>query len=202
MSRRWRSGFGAAVSAALTLAGTARAAERPPRRERIVQVVWVETVELDPFAYASMVREAGDIFERLGLVLLLKRGEPDDANQPGELRVVSLDRFPPDRSVLGAVVTPWSPEGTGRAYIFRPQLRGFIGRSTPSLAAARTEGILLGRIVAHETVHALVPRLPHAAVGLMAPRLTLSWHRPLSIDADTIAALHDATIALGDACVP
>lgn len=163
----------------------------------LLRVTWIENADLDPFAFLQMENESREILGRLGLRLRLRRGEPD-GDAAGGFRVVLANRFAPGgRNILGGVVIPHSREGTARIWIFRPQVRALLWNASLAPGAARREGIALGRVLAHEIVHALVPDLPHAEDGLMAGKLSAgSLCRPVSIDAGTLAALHDASASL------
>jgi hypothetical protein len=65
--------------------------------------------------------------------------------------------------------------------------------SSASFLQRRRAATALGRVVAHEIVHALLPQLPHAERGIMAERLRDSLDDPLGLDERTTEALLAAT---------
>ena len=188
-----------AAVAPLALLGCCPAAQAadPGETGPLLRVAWIEQAPLDPFAYGWMEDEGRAILRRLGLRLRLRRREPGD-DTPRELRVVLLDRFASDkRSVMGAVLLPLDAAGDGRMWIFQQAVRSLTSVGECGIAAVRRQGTVLGRVLAHEVVHALAPTLGHADEGLMARTLsTADLALPISIDAATLAAVRGASAGL------
>jgi hypothetical protein len=128
--------------------------------------------------------EARQILEEAGLVLVWRRGSQGEESRPGEIRVILDDRLRVDRMnrrpVLGA--TPVGFREHPFVWIHVPSIRATLGlapraRVRPlELRRRRNLGVALGRVIAHEIVHALAPSVPHGG-ELMAGRLT---HRQLT----------------------
>jgi hypothetical protein len=122
--------------------------------------------------------EASSLLRKMGVRVSWRRGEAGEAARPGEVRAILLDRgvaFAPGRPVLGA--TPTRFEGAPFVWVHVPSVRVAMGLPPDGPTAAvepclvRALGVALGRVVAHELVHALAPSVPHGT-GLMSERLT------------------------------
>jgi hypothetical protein len=147
-----------------------------------------------------MAAEVGGLLAPADLKLNWNVVPPNDPARGIPLRVVLMASTARARSgdapLLGTA-HPRAPSPTVRVY--HPSLLRTLGlpsSGAPTLPprARRQLGVALGRVVAHEIVHALRPDLPHAGHGLMASRLTpeslLRGH--MRIDAPVIAALREA----------
>lgn len=171
--------LGVAVLALATLAGApARAAgtafpEPPP----VLRLSWTDpsraVVGLEVFVRG----EATSLIEAMGVRVRWRRAASDELASAEEVRVIFLDR-PAMRDggllVLGATPTRFAV--APHVWIHVPSVRAMLGvpagRPLAVLGAPerRALGIALGRVVAHEVVHAVAPAVPHGR-GLMSASL-------------------------------
>jgi len=141
-----------------------------------VHLTWLDvtgvTVGVDGVARGecrSMLKEAG-------LEVIWRRGSGGEEARPGEIRIILVDRLVVDaaarRSVMGA--TPARRRAHPVVWIHVGSIRATLGYPPDfpildlPLRARRDLGVALGRVVAHEVVHVLVPSLRHGQ-GLMSP---------------------------------
>ena len=138
---------------------------------------------MDPARVATGVEalardEARSLLRKMGLSVSWRRGDAAEIARPGEVRVILLDRGAeraPGTPILGA--TPAHFEGPPFVWVHVPNVRAVMGlrpdRSVAAVepASARALAIALGRVAAHELVHALAPSVPHGT-GLMSAKLT------------------------------
>jgi hypothetical protein len=189
---------GAAVSLALIVGvvpGTLGAGDREPRpRERFpsssssaaapanspaLRLVWLDVSGVAPGVGGVARAEVGEILEGAGVELVWRRGFAGGESRPGEIRVILDDRLRVDRMsrrpVLGA--TPVGFRERPFVWIHVPGIRASLGLAPRApmrpleLRRRRDLGVALGRVIAHEIVHALVPSVPHGG-ELMSARLT------------------------------
>jgi hypothetical protein len=150
----------------------------PPADPLAVRLVWLDPARVALGVDAVARDEARSILRKMGLAVSWRRGEAGETARPGEVRVILLDRGAarePGVPILGA--TPPRFEGAPFVWLHVPNVRASIGlrpgvpaaAMEPSLA--RAFGIALGRVAAHELVHALAPSVPHGT-GLMSAKLT------------------------------
>jgi hypothetical protein len=145
-----------------------------------LSLVWIDSAhEADGSASAAR-EEALRLLGELGVTATWRTAGASDPVRPGDLRVILLDRAAVDGAglpVLGA--TPDHFEGDSFFWVHTPSVRAALGldpRRPVEFAALRDRhqlGVAIGRVVAHETVHAVAPGVPHG-VGLMAARLRRS----------------------------
>jgi len=191
---RWR--VGAAVALLASVAGSAAAespepvdvggvlapralAPAPPPVDPLaVRLVWLDPARTALGVDAVARAEARSLLRKMGLSVSWRCGEAKEVARPGEVRVILLDRgaaLATGIPILGA--TPPRFEGTPFVWVHVPHVRAATGlRPESSIAVAemasrRAFGIALGRVVAHELVHALAPSVPHGT-GLMSEKLT------------------------------
>jgi hypothetical protein len=160
------------VLAAATLAASARA-EAPALR-----LVWVDPAGTASGSEDRARDECLALLEQMNLSAQWRRGRASEIAEPGEVRVILLDRGAKDRAgdpVLGS--TPSRFEGAPFVWIHVPSVRAALGYDSRRTLAPerlldrRALGTALGRVAAHELVHALAPWVPHGA-GLMSRQLT------------------------------
>jgi hypothetical protein len=160
-------------------------------------VLWVEAVTVPGSVRDAMIREAADILGRVGVRLRWRSGPPGTESALEELRVVpvttSRTRTKSGR-MLGATSTD---EGPRTIWIDYANVAWVAGTTTESLVSAgfperRRVGVAMGRVIAHEVIHALVPDLPHAGEGVMGERLLGSLEKPASLDPGTCEAVRKA----------
>jgi len=158
-------------------------------------IALVDNVDLPAATIAALEAEAGAILSPAGGAVSWRTREPGAELETGEVPVVLLAGDHPRRDDPGVVlggVEPRSP--IPGAWVYVRAVGRVIGLTRPphaaDLAAQRDLGVALGRVVAHELVHAIAPRRAHDANGLMGAawnRGTLLGERP-RLDAASAAA--------------
>jgi hypothetical protein len=160
------------------LAPRAHSPAPPPAEPLAVRLVWLDPARTALGVEALARGEAQSLLRKMGLSVSWRRGKAGEAARPGEVRVILLDRGvarAPGVPILGA--TPTRPEGSSFVWVHVPNVRAAIGlrpgvpTAVMEQPSARAFGIALGRVVAHELVHALAPSVPHGT-GLMSAKLT------------------------------
>lgn len=173
------------------------------------QVVWIDLAGVPAQAQMAARREAEEVLGRVGVSPRWRVGHAHELRQPGELLVVVLreDRAAQGEGrprVLGACLARPS---AGRVWIYLDNVAWAMGLSrAPSLAGddAVRMGRALGRIVAHEVIHAVAPYVQHARSGIMQARLErrdLLANR-LDVDRETVRGLRRALMPLRASSVP
>ena len=162
---------------------------------------------MDPLSAASGTEgiaraEVARVLARMGVSVRWRRASAAEQARPDELRVIFLDRAAERRKgtpVLGA--TPAHFLGEPFIWVHVPGVRSALGISPRSLAAnldlhsMRALSIGLGRVIAHEIVHALAPELPHGR-GLMSAQLDSEQLTSAAIAFDPEVALAVRTALL------
>jgi len=175
---------------------------------RTVTLVW-----MDPAAVASGLElvarhEARLLLARMGASVSWQREEAGGSARTGQVRVILLDRAAargPGMPVLGA--TPPRFEVSPYLWVHVPNVRAALGLSprggTTSLEPPmlRALGIALGRVIAHEVVHALAPSVPHGK-GLMSASLSRPQLTSASIAIEEGAVLGVQAALRGDPFLP
>jgi hypothetical protein len=161
----------APTALALLAAPLAQAGPRPPEP---LKLVWLDVVGVAAFAYEGASEEAARVLADHGLAVAWARGGRDTVRADDEIGVVILPRSASarGRNVMGATVrtagaaTVWAHvEETADAVALPRRPATWSGGERRRFAQA------LGRVIAHEVVHALLPGRPHDEGGLMAARL-------------------------------
>ena len=141
-----------------------------------LRAVWVDVGGVAPFVFDAMARESASILQDVGVDLSWERGStgvlPDDA----DLTVILLNSAPSPglspRCMGAATLGAAAPRAV---WAFLPNVLWALGahlRQGPWTATqVRDLGVALGRVAAHEIVHAVAPDLRHSTHGLMAERL-------------------------------
>lgn len=144
--------------------------------------------------------EVRSILKKTGLDVVWRRGEANELARPGEIRVILLQRSLLDgrstHPVLGS--TPPGVRQHPHVWIHVGSVRAALGlRSGPPAnelrpRARRDLGVALGRVVAHEIVHAVAPSVEHEGElmsatltrrDLTGPRLSLAPGTALAVRA-------------------
>jgi hypothetical protein len=151
----------------------------PADRLPALRLLWFDpTAALPPRAVELAGQEVRNIFRGLGVDVDVQQAEPDAIYGEGpvlEVPVIVLREDPvrqrrPQR-VMGLVVRDQKP--TRAVWAFLEHIRWTLGAPplTRSLPISTMEehgvGVALGRVVAHEVIHAIAPEEPHARNGLM-----------------------------------
>ena len=166
----------------LDIEGVVGARLRPPSfaplaASPVLRLVWVDPAGVGVGAEAVARNEARSLLRKMGATVSWRRGDASEMARPGEVRVILLDRAAASfgKAVLGA--TPPRFEVAPFVWVHVPSVRAVIGLDprgsvlTLSLPASRALAIALGRVAAHELVHALAPSVPHGT-GLMSATFT------------------------------
>ena len=163
-----------------------------PRTAPSPDVVWIDLAGMPALAVDAARREASSVLQDVGLVPRWRVGAAHDQLGPHELPVVLMRRDHSSRKgeerVLGAC-TPRS--SSPRAWVYLDNLAWAMGVPSPDGPLTAEQAIRLGRaigrIVAHEVIHAVAPAVGHARSGIMSPRFDrrdlLALHVP--VDAGT-----------------
>jgi len=149
----------------------------PLARSSTLHLVWIDPTGIAVGVDAVARDEARSLLRKMGATVTWRRGEAGAAVRPEEVRVILLDRTTGSsgKAVLGA--TPPHFEGAPFVWVHVPSVRAVVGLDPRGSAfslpppASRALAMALGRVVAHELVHALAPSVPHGT-GLMSASLT------------------------------
>ena len=143
-----------------------------------VRLVWIDPTGVAIGVDAPARAEAERLLRAMGAFVSWRRGHAREVAQAAEVRVILLDRAAeraPGAPILG--VTPPRSEGAPFVWVHVPSVHAGIGLPPRASLAAmppsslRSLAIALGRVVAHEVVHALAPSVRHGS-GLMSATLT------------------------------
>ena len=173
-----------------------------------ITLVWYDVDGLRPRDVEGMAREVESVFREIGVDVELRSGPVGEAprNPEGiEIPVVLLAAPSGGASprVMGAVLRRHPPPSP--VWIFLDNVRSALGhapgRSGPLSERAEQElDVALGRIIAHEVIHAAAPWRPHTR-GLMGRAIDRAGltglRRPLS--PDCAAAVRGGLAALARA---
>jgi hypothetical protein len=158
-------------------------------------VVWIDLANVPTLAQEAALREAAAVLARAGVTQRWRVSRPEEGVNDGELAVVLLRKDYASRGRTIRILGACTRSPRARVWIFLDNMAWTVG--VPSLdrllrpEQASRIGRAIGRIVAHEVIHAVAPGLEHARSGLMAARLDrddLLANR-LDVDAATIRAL-------------
>ena len=177
-----------AVVSWMTAAVPAAMASPAPLPPRALQVAAHDLAgasqELLTLAVAEMRRSLGYVPTPIEWAWV-----PQGAQGAADVNVIVLESAPASlpAGILAASMASVSPP---TSWVYLDRVRGALGdpgRREPDALVARA----LGRVIAHELVHALAPETPHARHGLMSERLSPSALRgvSLALDASSRSAL-------------
>lgn len=184
--------LGVAVLAVANVAGAPARAEEAALRDPppVLRLSWTDpsraVVGLEVFVRG----EATSLIEAMGVRVRWRRAASDELARADEVRVIFLDRPAiRDGGVLVLGATPPRFAVGPHVWIHVPAVRAMLGvpaGRTLSVVGAperRALGIALGRVVAHEVVHAVAPGVPHGR-GLMSAALVTRALTAASMAAD------------------
>jgi hypothetical protein len=171
------------VLAATLLAAPAAGADRlvtvpdPALRPApTVRLVWWDPERILSQGFDEVASEVQAVFRPIGIEIVSRPADGSPA--VGELNVILLSRDPArahdQRRTMGRV----NRERHTALWIFTAMVRETLGLARPvgrdnkMWEERRDYPRALGRVVAHELVHALVPEEPHATGGLMQASLS------------------------------
>jgi len=138
-----------------------------------LSLTWCDGNKLLPRGYETMTEEVKTIFQSIGVEVSWKRADGGAPKRDARnIMVVLMPNQPTGwglpNHVMGVAVGKGKKERS--VFIFYPSLLralGRKGRRDPSVRETRELAIALGRVVAHEVVHAVAPSAPHTDRGLM-----------------------------------
>jgi hypothetical protein len=171
-----------------------------PRLESPLSLVWVDPAQRASFAAEAAMAEAMAVLRSAGAEARWRHAETPNILEPGELAIILVDAPPGDpRLVMGsAPLTDSAP-----AVWIHPQAVGTViglgGEDPADWTPVERRGFAraLGRVTAHEVVHALLGSPRHAPSGLMSRALERGalLGPVLYVDADTRRAVGRAVAA-------
>jgi hypothetical protein len=179
-----------------------------PRTAPAPEVVWIDLAGVPAAAEEAARREARAVLQETGLALRWRTGAARDLIGPRELPVVLLQRDLSARPGRARVLGACAPHADHpRVWVYLANLAWTIGVRAYREPLAADQAVLLGRaigrIVAHEVIHAVAPAVRHASAGIMSARFDRSdlLSMRLGIDAATrrgVAAVLGAARAGAD----
>lgn len=157
------------------------------------RLVWCDPSQL-ALGNAGVARaEASALLERLGARVAWRSGRAGEVRSSDEVWVVLLGEAPAGAGshVLGATLR--RHQGAPVVWVRVPHVSAAVGvRRGSGLTLSPGDrlrvGVALGRVIAHEVVHALVPTLPHGS-GLMSDVLGRGELTAATIPIDSDVAL-------------
>jgi hypothetical protein len=173
----------------------------------VLRLVWLDPTGIGVGAEAGARDEARSLLQKMGATVTWRRGHAGELARPGEVRVILLDRTAAKsgKPVLGA--TPPRFDGAPFVWVHVRSVRAVIGRDargpafTMVAAASHDLSLALGRVVAHELVHALAPSVPHGT-GLMSALLSYRQLTASTIPFDAEVGLAVQAALRGDPLGP
>ena len=145
----------------------------PPR----LRLVWIDVLDSAPYAFQSAARETSAILADAGVQAAWTLGSAATVTSEDELKIVLLPE-----TTNGARLPAHVMGGTRRGrqshttWVYLSNVLwalGLQGKGGLALSVQEQAQVAraLGRVVAHEIVHAVAPEVPHSAHGLMAGKL-------------------------------
>jgi hypothetical protein len=184
-----------AVSAALLTARAATAADAPERATIVLHVDNFANLLPDHLNDAEKV--ARRIYAMAGIQTLWRHGREEAPTVEGaiQLKVLLLSREMGERKIaadrVGATVLGQAAKGCGRAYIFTHRVAALAARNRLYLAD------VLGRVIAHELGHLMLPENSHSATGIMMAGLDMRANADATFTPDQVVAIRQ-TLASGN----
>jgi len=136
-----------------------------------LELVWFDPLNALPCPFERLSAAVDEVFRGSAVEVAWSRGGRDTVSGPGAVHVILLGGEPARvrEETMGLVLRD---NASRAAWIFLGNVKRALGvGSRPTPWEARDLARALGRVIAHEAVHAVVPRLPHAGHGLMAATL-------------------------------
>jgi hypothetical protein len=167
----------------LTFSRETRASSReaPRRAAPRLRLVWIDVLGLAPYAFENAALETSAILADAGVAAAWRLGDASTVTTGDELKVVLMAgvangaRLP--EHVMGGTLGGAQSHTT---WIYLSNVIWALGLHDKgprrlSLQEEAQVARALGRVVAHEIVHAVAPDVTHRAGGLMAERLGRSF---------------------------
>ena len=165
--------LGIVVAWWLAVPGAATAGPPAPAGAPL-RAVEIDLASLAPLTRATMRRELGLVLAPVPLAVSWRTAPAGGETRPDELSLVflSMRGVGHDRGALASTANQGKVRTT---WIYLPTVEATLELDpesvTTSFDAQRLVGVALGRVLAHEIVHAVAPTVEHAGTGLMRPRL-------------------------------
>ena len=167
-----------------------------------IRLVWLDPIGAGAGSETLARAEVETLLARMGVRASWRRGFPGELMRTDEVAVILVGDRPRSGSdfVLGATLrTQTCPA----VWIRVPNIRRALGVRTEgsvrglSASEQRLVSIAVGRVIAHEVVHAVAPWIPHGS-GLTAAMLTGQQLRASTIAVEPEAALAVQAAARGN----
>lgn len=183
------------------VAMTPKAAMAGPECAVETRLQWIDVLAVAPFAYRAMADEAAAMLARHGVCAAIVPAAASAVRTRDEIGVVllrSMGAAGAGQRVMGAV--RHTANGTASVWVYFDEVAsalGLGGRDPAVWTAVERSDFAraLGRVTAHEVLHALLPGRPHDPSGLMAASLSRTALTRLSLsgDRELLAAVRRAT---------
>jgi hypothetical protein len=151
----------------------------PPLRPAAPPALTVSLVDVEGLlsdeGVVLLTAEVRGVFREIGVNARVVRAAPGRPIEEGEgvvVPVIARRRQPPNLGpdrIMGLVLRDHAAPSP--VWVFVDNVRSTLRTREGIATDARELGVAVGRVVAHEVIHALAPRHPHALTGLMAPVL-------------------------------
>jgi len=159
-------------------AASQESTEAPAPRLRLV---WIDVLGSAPYAFQNAARETSAILAAAGVQAAWTLGDASTVTSGDELKIVMMAG-----TANGARLPEHVMGGTHRdaashtTWIYLSNVLWALGleeKGSRRLSVQEEEQVAraLGRVVAHEIVHAVAPDVPHSPHGLMAGKLGRSY---------------------------
>jgi hypothetical protein len=182
-----------AVSAALLTARAATAADAPERATIVLHVDDFANLLVGDLDAAETVARRIFAAAKVRTVWIHKGDKPPRLAGALHLRVLVLSREMAEQKIsadgIGPGVLAQAARMCGRAYIFSHRIVGLATRNQ------RYVGDLLGRVLAHEVGHLLLPENSHSATGIMSAAIDLNPSAVLAFTAEQTTAIRQAILS-------
>jgi len=164
----------------------------------LLKMVWLEMpgTEIEPPVVAAAQLELNTILKRLGARTEWRQGPIDTPSGRDEIRVAVVPR--PLGSLEGTrtIASVDTSTSVVAIWLYRDNLLWAAGldATTSRICSPRCKrllGVVIGRALTHEIVHAVLPELDHGQRGLMARQLDGRIKAPAWIDAQVLASFRD-----------
>jgi hypothetical protein len=136
--------------------------------------VEIDHASLAPLTRATMRRELGLVLASVPLAVSWRTAPAGGETRPDELSLVFLSMRGVGRD-RGALASTANQGPVRTTWVYVPTVLATLELDPESVVtsfeAQRQLGVALGRVLAHEIVHAVAPAVEHAGTGLMRPRL-------------------------------
>lgn len=193
-----RTAFTVLSLAALSVSASADTAVVPP----LLRLVWIDPIGVAVGGEVVARAEVEAVLARMGVTVSWRHGVAGELLRTDEVAVILVGERPeaPSDFVLGATLRR---QTCPAVWIRVPNIRRALGvRAGTSLFRLRTleqriVAVAIGRIIAHEVVHAVAPWVPHGT-GLTSASLTGQQLRAPTIAVEPQAALALRAALRGD----